>query len=323
MTNQSINTYLDSLQTDHALSACVSVTRGGDEVYAQSFGFADRVARTPVTRRTRFRIASVTKQFTAYVVLKTFEEQGLSLDTNLAAYYPAFSGADRITMRQLLQHTAGIPSDNVLPDYASLLQQEVDVDALLARFEVMELLFEPGERFSYGNTAYVLLGRIVEKLHGKALDDVYRAMVFDPLGMVDTSLDASPGHARGYQLTEGAISDIGEMNVSLFFAAGGLYSTVDDLDRWCHHFYGPTFLSPTIREQMFGQWVETGAAYRVGLAVASEVREGRQIYYIGGGVPGFSSITMRSPADDIHVNILSNFTFHKFDAMAFELIRLA
>lgn len=323
MLNARINDYLDSLQTDHALSACVSVTRDGHDVYAHAFGYADRASRTPITRATRFRIASVTKQFTAYVALRTFEVNGLSLDTKLAAFYPTFTGADRITMRHLLQHTSGIPSDNVLPDYAALLCQQVDIDALLARFEVMDLLFEPGERFSYGNTAYVLLGRIVEKLHGKPLEAVYRTLVFEPAGMVDTSLDASPGHARGYQLTDGVIADIGEMNVSLFFAAGGLYSTVHDLDRWGQHLYGRDFLTPTIREQMFGQWLETGAAYRMGLGVVSEVREGREIFYIGGGVPGFSSITMHSPADDIHVNILSNFTYHKFDAMAFALIGYA
>lgn|GEM_PF-4441430 len=341
MCETQIEQYLASQQAEHALSGCVSVTCGVDvNVFSQPFGLADREAKAPITSKTRFRIASVTKQFTAYAVLKTIENLGSSfrgLETKLVEFYPGFGGklrgrgdnfrgADEINMQHLLQHTSGLVNYSSLPAFGEWMQSDIGLDDLIGELYDEPLAFEPGERFQYGNTGYLLLGRILEKLHGKPLDAVYRELIFEPAGMTDTGLDVAAvmpeGHARGYQLVDGAIQDVGEMNIRTFYAAGGLYSTIEDLDRWCKQFYSDGFLSAGIREQLYGNIIETGSHYRSSFGLVSETRNGRDIYYIGGGIPGFSSICMYSPADEVGVNVLSNFTYHQLDPLAFGLIEV-
>ena len=248
---------VDAYHARGEFSGAVLVARAGEVVYEGAVGLANREWSVPNGPATRFRIASVTKQFTALLVMRLVEAGRLDLDAPISEvlpYYRADTGA-RITVRQLLHHTSGLPEEvtsfDQIDDVLSVVD---DVPERIRRFCSGDPSFEPGSRFEYSNTDYLVLGAILEQLHGKTFETVLREEILDPLGMDATGLESFeavvPNRATGYV----RVGDRFERRLhfgKLAWAAAGMVSTVGDLFRWNRALMGHELLSEEWTRVMF------------------------------------------------------------------------
>lgn len=228
----------------------VGVVRNGQLVLNRSYGLANLEQDVPMSDRTVFRLASLTKQFTAASVLLLVEQKKLSLDDRLSKFYPDFPRGGEITIRQLLNHTSGI-RDYPESLLGELSPKEWGTADLAKRLATIGFDFDPGTHWNYSNSGYVLLGQIIEKVSGQTFAQFTKARLFDPLGMADTSVDSEydvvPWRAAGYSRSKEAPS--GFVNapfipMSLVYAAGATRSTVRDLAKWNIALYGGKVLEP-------------------------------------------------------------------------------
>ncbi len=230
----------------------VLVARDGKILFDHGYGAADREKQIPATPETRFRIGSVTKQFTAAAILRLAQDGRLSIDDTLAKYFPGYPGGDKITLRHLLTHTSGLHDFTQHPDFFARVTKPIAPADLVAWFQDDPPDFPPGEQFSYCNTGYVLLGQIVEKVSGLSRGDYLQKQFFGPLGMHDTGVwhnATPPGHAaKGYSLVRKAsgkqLAPALDWDMSWAGGAGDLYSTAGDLWRWTEALQGGRVLAP-------------------------------------------------------------------------------
>ncbi|HIE1097643.1 MULTISPECIES: serine hydrolase domain-containing protein [Stenotrophomonas] len=218
--------------------AAVMVLQNGRLIHAKAYGQRDVARRLAVRTDTPFEIGSITKQFTAAAVVQLQEAGRLSLDDPLARYLPDAPHAHEVTLRQLLSHTSGLHDyfDGPEHEVDALVTQPIAFDRLLARISDRPLDFEPGSRWSYSNTGYMLLGRVIEVVSGERYADYLRRHLLQPLGMRHTFTLADTGRLGG--MAVGYRHEAGVLRRSPYFhpdwsgAAGFLVSTLDDLARW-------------------------------------------------------------------------------------------
>lgn len=173
----------------------LAIVREGKIVFAKGYGKRSLESGDPVDPDTMFAVGSVTKQFACACILLLAEEGKLSVDDKVAKYYPALTSAGKITLYDLMTHTSGYPDFYPLDFVDRRLVKSVREDALLARYAGAKLDFEPGTRWSYSNTGYVLLGRVVEKVSGKPFRQFLKERILDPLGMKHSAIE--PGSDAG------------------------------------------------------------------------------------------------------------------------------
>lgn len=242
-TEQAIDAAIrETIDSGWAAGGAVAVMRDGEVVFSRGYGIANLETGTPVAPDTVFRIGSVTKQFTSAAILLLCEDGLISLDDPVARYLPRFDQNDPTTIRQLLNHTAGLidytgregfrEREMWLPLTTGQL-----VDYVLSAEPLRE--FEPGARWSYSSSNYVLAGAVVEAVSGQTLGSFLKARIFDPLGMIDTAMDDArdvvPRRATGYD--RAVVEEPGYLNaravsMNIPFAAGAMRSTVGDLLKW-------------------------------------------------------------------------------------------
>lgn len=228
----------------------VGVVRGGQLVFNRGYGLANVELNVPVSTSTVFRLASLTKQFTAADVLTLIEQKKLSLDDKLARFYPQFPRAGEVTIRHLLTQTSGIR------DYTEVRMEELglrqwDHAEFVKHIAELGYDFDPGTHWHYSNSGYYLLGQIIETVSGKSFADFTREHLFSRLGMMDSSVDDEadvvPFRASGYSQAEGVPS--GFVNapyipMSIVYAAGATRSTVSDLAKWNIALFGGKVTGP-------------------------------------------------------------------------------
>ena len=225
----------------------VLVARDGKIVFQDGFGLADIGNKTPITPDTKFRIGSVTKQFTAAAILRLAEQGKLSLDDKLSKHFPDFSHRPDVTIRHLLTHTSGLHSYTDKPEFITRVTKPIEPAKLIDWFRGDSTDFSPGAGFHYNNSAYFLLGELVAKISGKPYGDFLRETFFQPLEMKSSGVYVNssppPGAATGYSLTEGKLKPALDWDMSWAGGAGALYSTVGDLFRWNEALYGGRVLN--------------------------------------------------------------------------------
>jgi CubicO group peptidase (beta-lactamase class C family) len=297
------------------------VAENGRVVFERAYGLADREWNLPSTTDTRFRIGSVTKLFTAILVMQQVQAGRLDLDAHVTDYlpeYPAENGR-RITLRHLLSHTAGIP--NYLRDVPAVADPDscghwvrYTPEGLVATFSALPLRFAPGSRFEYCNSAYVLLGVILERVTGRPYERLLHERILDPLGLKDTGLAAPESlvarRARGYLVTDGGWANPEADNPTLTYAAGALYSTVDDLFRLDRALETDALLDAPTRALMFTRVVDTPrGGYTLGWNEGFlPLPDGRRLPFVGhvGDAGGFFALFFRFPATQDLVVLLTN-----------------
>ena len=202
------------------------------KIYEKGYGLANREWDIPNAPDTKFRLGSITKQFTATLILQLVEQGKIKLDGHITDYLPDYrkDTGDKVTIHNLLTHTSGIPSYTERPDYASDISRNTFTPAdFVKKYASGDLEFEPGTKFSYDNGGYFILGAIVEKITGKPYEQVLKERIFDPLGMSDTGFDhletILPKRATGYSKNPTGFVNSSYVDMSVPYAAGSLYSS--------------------------------------------------------------------------------------------------
>lgn len=296
------------------LNGSVLVAENGKVIYREGFGEADKswgIANTPDTR---FRIGSVTKQFTATLILQLVDEGALKLDSTISTYlpeYPKETGA-RVTIHHLLTHTSGIPSYTDIPGFAKdHSRNHYEPEEFAATFSARPLDFEPGTKWRYSNSGYFVLGVIIEKVTGKLYDQVLRERILDPLGLKQTGYDRYDDvvekQATGYVASpDGSFQRAPFIDPSIPFSAGMMYSTVDDLFKWDQALYGDAFLrNATLRARMFTPHMQ---GYGYGWQIGEKKIGSRTVKIVehGGAIPGFHAGFRRMPTERNTIIVLDN-----------------
>ena len=316
-TSSAVDAYLSGLAASNQFSGAVLVAKRGTVVLAKGYGLANVATNTPNTPETRFRLASVTKQFTSMAVMQLVAQGKLKLDSSVCAYVPQCPGGwQPITLKHLLTHTSGLPNFTDLGSYEATMAQPTTPEALVARFRDLPLNSEPGSVYHYGNSGYVLLGYIVERVSGQSYAEYLRDHVFGPLGMANSGYDVGDTHlAQGYA-APGVPCSV--LNATTLFSAGGLYSTVRDMYRWDQALYGSKLLPDDLRSQIFTPQVGN---YGFGWLILQH--NGQRTVEHPGLMSGAATHIARLPDAGITVIVLSNLETANVDAISNQLIALA
>ena len=292
----------------------VLVAEKGAVLLKKGYGLAQMEWGIPNTADTRFRLGSITKQFTATLVLRQVEQGRIRLDGKLSDYLPDYrpDTGQKVTIHHLLTHTSGIPSYTDSATFFSEVSRDpYPVDEFVKKFCSGDLEFEPGSKFHYDNSGYFLLGALLEKVSGRSYEQLLREEILDPLGMKDTGYDRGetvlPHRAAGYERDLAGYRNAPYLDMSLPYAAGALYSTVEDLYRWDQALYGTAVLSEASKERMFTPFLE-GYAYgwNVRTIPEGEPEAGRKEIAHGGGINGFNTLIRRVPDDHGLIVLLNN-----------------
>jgi CubicO group peptidase (beta-lactamase class C family) len=215
----------------------ILVERNDQILLDKGYGYANLEWQVPNSPDTKFRLGSITKQFTAACILLLEERGKLKTNDLVKNYLPDAPAAwDHITIYNLLTDTSGIPNFTEFPDYHASVATPTTPEQLVARFRDKPLDFQPGENWRYSNSNYVLLGYLIEKITGQRYQDFVEKNIFKPLGMQNSGYDSNtaiiPHRAGGYSPGSNGPVNAGYVDMSIPFSAGALYSTTHDLLRW-------------------------------------------------------------------------------------------
>ncbi len=309
----------------------ILVARGDEVLFRQVHGYANRSLGTPLALNSRFRLASVSKQFTAAAVLRLQDEGVLSVDDPVCKWIrPCPAAWAPVRLHHLLEHSSGIPDLMARPGWGIRRVTPATMAELTAESKQYGLQFVPGTKVRYDNAGYNLLGAVVEKASGKPLHEFLRTAFFEPLGMADTGYDDGVSDVvMGYaNLGGGGPSPQPDANVSIIVGAGALYSTLDDLLVWQRALHHGHLLSPRSHAMMIADHApadtpdERGRPRRdwgfglfnnsIGQRVSPAFMD-RQIFHTGSW-SGFRNLVSYQPEADVTVIVLSN-NFHQRDAV--------
>jgi CubicO group peptidase (beta-lactamase class C family) len=282
----------------------VLVAQDGKVLLDKGYGFANLEWDIPNTPTTRFRLGSLTKQFTAASILLLEERGKLKIDDPVKKYMPDAPAAwDKITIFHVLTHTSGIPSFTGFPDYDSRETQAMTPEKLVEWFRDKPLEFEPGTKWNYSNSGYVLLGYLIEKISGQSYSDFLQQNIFTPLGMKDSGYDSNSAiiahRAAGYAPGKSGPVNAGFVHMSIPFSAGALYSTTGDLLRWEQGLFGGKVLKAESLAKMTTPFKQD---YAFGLGVSTN--NGHKMIAHDGGIQGFNTFLAYFPDDKLVVAVL-------------------
>ena len=301
-----------TLAADRVASASIAIVKDGKIAYVQAYGNARLDPPLPATPAMRYKIASNTKQFTATALLLLSERGALTLDDPVSKYLPGLTRANEITIRELLSHTSGYEDFYPLDYVAPFMRVSTTAESVLDRWAKKPLNFDPGTRWEYSNTNYIIAGQIVKMVSGQPLFEFLKQSVFVPLGMESViPIDRAAwdkhdplGYTRyalGPQrpaLSEGA---------GWAGSAGELAMTAEDLARWDISLMDGTILKPASRDALTAEaHLKNGAGTGYALGIGVSNRDGHRAWRHSGGLSGFVSQNSVLPDDRISVTVLTN-----------------
>jgi len=304
-----ISNVFKNLQIGTMPGVSVLVAQNGDIVYQKGFGYADIEKKIPVTPDTKFKIGSVSKQFTAVAILKLQEEGKIKIDDKLSKYIPDFPRGNEVTIYQLLTHTSGIHDYSVQPGLD--VTKPVTPQALLDVIKKLPYDFNPGERYLYNNSGYSILGYIVAQLSGKTLSEYLNDTFFKPLGMKNSGIYETNivlnNEAQGYSMNGEKVKKADFQEMSWASGVGSIYSTTKDLYKWNEAIFNGKVLSKATLKTAFAQAVlKSGAKVDYGFGWFLITNRGLKFIQHSGGVSGFSAYLERQPENNLTVCVLLN-----------------
>ncbi len=298
---------IDSLMTAYhkngGFNGAILVAEKGEVVFRGGFGDANMEWGVPNTADTKFRLASITKQFTSMLIMQLVEKGKLSLDGKLADYldYYRKDVGEKVTIRQLLNHTSGIPSYTGSADFMqNKVRDPYAPEEFVKKYCSDDLEFEPGSKFKYNNSGYFVLGAIIETVTGGKYEDALREMIFEPLGMKNSGYDhhgrLTARRASGYHRNQqGEFINAPYLDMSIPYAAGSLYSTVEDLYLWDQALYTEKLISEASKREMFTPEL-SNYAFGWGVRKMPSPNGGSDSLKVtahSGGIFGFNTIIFR------------------------------
>jgi CubicO group peptidase (beta-lactamase class C family) len=310
-----IDEAIQNLVNQDLFTGSILVGQHGNILVSQGYGLADRAQKIPNTPQTRFRIGSITKQFTAMAILILDSQNKLSVNDPICKYFEDCPSAwEKITIEQLILHTSGIHDFVDETRYQDPAAIPRDPEKIIAGFRDLPLDFQPGEQWSYSNAGYDILGYVIEKVSGQSYAAFLQQSIFTPLGMKNSGFTHNAdGLAVGYKDAYAQIYDQ-ELDRLILYSEGGLYSTTEDLYRWGQALSSNELLPAEYMDKMFARSAKipmsmTGGkevAYGYGWLIWKE--NGRPSVWHNGELPGFTSIITMYPKEQVTIIVLSNQT---------------
>lgn len=295
------------------------VSRKGKVIYKKAFGMADLELNVPVQPDMIFRIGSITKQFTAVAILQLAEKGKLSLQDDIKKFIPDYpSQGHTITIEHLLTHTSGIKSYTSMEAFGQMMRKDMKPEEIIEIFKNEKMEFAPGAKWSYNNSAYILLGYIIEKVSGKSYEDYVKENLFTPAGMTNSGYGNESriinNRAKGYQKNGDVYENAAYLSMTLPYAAGSLISTVEDLWKWNLAIHSYKLLSKPYLDKAFTAYkLSSGRSTFYGYGWAINPVQGIAAIEHGGGINGFLTDAIYIPAEDVFVAVFSNCTCNSPD----------
>jgi len=298
-----LNQFLDSLEMHDKFMGTVLLASEGQPVFERALGYADLDGKIKATPETHYRIGSISKMFTAVLVLKAVESGKLSLDQKLADFYPQIKNSEKISLSMLLQHRSGIHNFTNNPDYFSYHTKPISADDLVEIIVKGASSFDPDTKADYSNSNFVLLSLILEKVNKKPFSELLDEQIVKPLNLKSTSIftpsDPSKGESFSYNYNGSWIKDL-ETDPSIPLGAGAIISDGKDLNTFIHSL----FSGELITEDNLKLLMEIREGY--GRGMFSYPFYERKSYGHSGGVDGFRSFLAYFPEDKVTISVLSN-----------------
>ncbi len=290
----------------------------GKVIYKDGFGMANMEWDIPNTPDTKHRLGSISKQFTGMLIMQLVAEGKIDVQSPIVTYLPDYPKpqADQITVHHLLTHTSGIPNYTSFEGFRKTSIQYFEPLEFIKEFSSLELEFKPGEKFNYSNSGYFLLGVIIEEVSGKSYEENLKERIFTPLEMNDSGYDhfteILKNRATGYEKRGAQLINAEYLDMSIPYAAGSLYSTVEDLYKWDQGLYTEKLLSKELMKEYFTPQIEAweGSDYAYGFGVGEEplgnTEESIYVHTHGGGINGFNTNISRAPENKTLIVLLNN-----------------
>ena len=315
-----LNQIVNSYTPNNAFMGAVLVVEGDRILLDRGYGSADLEWSIPNAPDVKFRLGSLTKQFTATLILLLQQDGRLSINDPVNKYLADAPKAwEKITIAELLGHTSGIPDFTHIKEFGTWRMNPHSVEEELAFFRDKPLEFEPGSRFDYSSSNYEVLGAIIEKASGKKYAELLRERILDPLKMTHSGLDTDalllPKRAQGYEPGNGGLIPARTESMSIPWAAGSMYSTTGDLLKWEQGLFGGKVLSADSLKAM-----TTPGQGDYGLGVEIHNLGGNRVITHGGAIEGFSTNLSYAPDRRIAVVVLANVIGPAPDPMSRQLI---
>jgi CubicO group peptidase (beta-lactamase class C family) len=305
--SKKLDEYLASAAKFNKFNGSVLIVQRGKIMLDKGYGWKDFANHTANDHNSIYQIGSLTKPFTAMVILKLQEEGKLSVNDKLSKYYPEQKGADKITIQNLLDHTSGINNytDVIGPEDSATVSRPVPRQKILEIFNQKPLAFKPGSKYDYCNSGYFLLGIIIEKLTGMTYEQAVRKLILEPLDMGHSGFDFihlnDTSKTTGYVNADKHLPAI-KWDSTVTYSAGALYSTTGDLYKWGTAVAKGLILNKDSWKQAFTPRLEH---YGDGWFI--DTLYGNRYVYHSGGMPGFMSNFIYYPDQDITIILLNNF----------------
>lgn len=317
------------LAESRAPSASFAVIRGNDTLAYGAHGLANVDAWRAPTATTIYEIGSITKQFTSSAIMKLVEQGRVKLDDDLSKYVPQFPlHGNKVSIRQLLNHTSGIHSYTSSPGWAKTWNDVLSPDAIVNFVAADTFDFAPGTAYRYNNTGYVLLGMVIEKASGQKYANYLDAQFFRPLGLKQTSYCKSktsdPAFALGYSKGASGTVRAQFLDLSHPFAAGALCSTVGDFVKWQRALAGGKVVSPASYALMStADTLNSGRKINYGFGLVPGMFNGHKTVSHTGGIPGFATAETYVPDDSLSIVVFTNYDGESPQALVQNLLRVA
>ena len=331
-TSQTVAFRIEQIMQSHStageFNGSVLVARYGSILYQHAFGYANIEWKIPNDLQTKYEIGSITKQFTALLVLQFVNETKIKIDGHLSDYLPYYrkDTGNRVTIRELLSHTSGIPNFITAPGFleGSASRTKYSVKDFAQEYCSGDLEFDPGTKFNYSNSGYFLLGAVLEEVSGTAYEQLLKDRIFTPLGMNDSGYVHNetiiPHRAAGYERSGHGLQNARFYDMSIPFAAGALYSTVGDLLLWDRDLYGERLLPANLRDLLFKPNLENyGFGWGILIPKPDSPNAGETVLMHGGAIFGFQSLIERIPIHKELIVLLDNTDSPKLLEIALEI----
>ncbi len=318
--SEKIDAYLTASEKAGLFSGSALIVEKNNVILNKGYGYKDVLAKTRNDANTIYQLGSITKQFTAAIILKLEEQKKLKIKDRLSKYFPDFPNADRITLEHLLTHTSGV--FNITRDTSLSSEKPTNREKIFATLKEKPLDFEPGTNYRYNNSGYVILGYIIEQVTGKRYEQVIREHILIPLQMNNTGFDFKnlkhPDKSVGYNFIadgRGFKSPITDSTFS--FSAGALYSTLEDLDKWNQALQNGKVLKKSSLKKAF-----TPRLAGYGLGWKMDTIAAQPVIAHTGLISGFKSYNIMLPERNTRIIVLSNFSSFNEAKAAKDLISI-
>ena len=316
-----VDIFFNSVIKENNPGAAILIAKEGKIIYEKAYGYADVENKIPVNINTKFRIGSITKQFTAAAILKLQEKGLLNVNDPLSKYIPDFPRGNEVKIYNLLTHTSGIHSYTNDPDFIKTVEAEIKPEDLVDQIKKYNYEFNPGDKWEYNNSGYFLLGYIIEKVSGMSYGEFLKQNLFDPAGMKNTGVHSShiklENEAVGYSYENNNVTKSINWDMSRAGGAGSIYSTVEDLFHWNEALFNGKILSKESLEAAFTPAeIKDGINTHYGYGWFINENRGLKTISHSGGLQGFNSDLTRFVGENFTEVVLLNClpTLPGFDA---------